>query len=167
MRFSKPKALTPAQQFLALRSNPACIGHGSVGTAGFTWQYEARPTLISRSYSLRIEFKTSEKPKIYVDLPDLAALAGGRKIPHLYSQNPASLCLYLPKKFEWAPHMHIASSIVPWASLWLFYFEEWLFSDDWKGGGEHVSAHEVKRYSKSTKKAAVSGGAHFGIERPS
>ena len=26
---------------------------------------------------------------------------------------------------------------MPWAALWLFYFEEWLGSDDWKGGGEH------------------------------
>jgi hypothetical protein len=24
-----------------------------------------------------------------------------------------------------------------WATLWLFYFEEWLASDDWKGGGMH------------------------------
>ena len=22
-------------------------------------------------------------------------------------------------------------------ALWLFYFEEWLASDDWKGGGMH------------------------------
>ena len=26
-------------------------------------------------------------------------------------------------------------TIVPWTALWLFYFEEWLTSDDWKGGG--------------------------------
>jgi hypothetical protein len=28
-------------------------------------------------------------------------------------------------------------TVVPWASLWLFYFEEWLASDVWKGGGIH------------------------------
>jgi hypothetical protein len=33
--------------------------------------------------------------------------------------------------------MRIDNTIVPWAILWLFYFEEWLWSDEWKGGGEH------------------------------
>jgi hypothetical protein len=33
--------------------------------------------------------------------------------------------------------MRIDNTIVPWAILWLFYFEEWLSSDEWKGGGEH------------------------------
>ena len=33
--------------------------------------------------------------------------------------------------------MRIDQTIVPWTALWLFYFEEWLFSDEWKGGGEH------------------------------
>jgi len=33
--------------------------------------------------------------------------------------------------------MRIDQTIVPWAVLWLFYYEEWLVSDRWKGGGEH------------------------------
>jgi hypothetical protein len=33
--------------------------------------------------------------------------------------------------------MRIDLTIVPWAMLWLFYFEEWLSSSDWKGGGVH------------------------------
>jgi hypothetical protein len=33
--------------------------------------------------------------------------------------------------------MMLDQSIVPWTALWLFYFEEWLESNDWKGGGEH------------------------------
>ena len=31
----------------------------------------------------------------------------------------------------------IANTVVPWATLWLYFFEEWLVSDDWKGGGVH------------------------------
>jgi hypothetical protein len=31
---------------------------------------------------------------------------------------------------------------VPWTALWLFYFEEWLTSDDWKGGGIHPAIDE-------------------------
>ena len=33
--------------------------------------------------------------------------------------------------------MRIDQTIVPWTALWLFYFKEWLASDDWKGGGIH------------------------------
>ena len=33
--------------------------------------------------------------------------------------------------------MSISGTIVPWTILWLFYFEEWLMSDEWKGGGVH------------------------------
>jgi hypothetical protein len=29
------------------------------------------------------------------------------------------------------------ASRLPWAAIWLFYFEEWLASGEWKGGGEH------------------------------
>lgn len=33
--------------------------------------------------------------------------------------------------------MRIDQTMVPWSILWLFYFEEWLVSNDWKGGGVH------------------------------
>ncbi len=33
--------------------------------------------------------------------------------------------------------MRLDQTIVPWTALWLFYFEEWLESNEWKGGGEH------------------------------
>ena len=55
----------------------------------------------------------------------------------LYSQKKEKLCLYRPKYREWNPTQHLAKTIVPWLYLWLFYFEEWLVSNDWKGGGEH------------------------------
>ena len=64
-------------------------------------------------------------------------LAGGRRIPHLYQQKPPRLCLYLPRTYEWQSWMRLDQTIVPWTALWLFYFEEWLASDDWKGGGMH------------------------------
>lgn len=38
---------------------------------------------------------------------------------------------------EWTSEMPLAETIIPWASLWLFYFEDWLVTNGWKGGGEH------------------------------
>ena len=70
------------------------------------------------------------------------ALAGGRRIPHLYEQKPPKLCLYLPRNSEWQSWMRLDQTIVPWTALWLFYFEEWLVSNDWKGGGMHPEVKE-------------------------
>jgi hypothetical protein len=76
-------------------------------------------------------------PRIFVEAPDLHVLADGRSIPHLYQQTPPRLCLYLPRIFEWPSWMRLDQTIVPWTALWLFYLEEWLVSDNWKGGGMH------------------------------
>lgn len=74
---------------------------------------------------------------MFIDSPDLHALADGRKLPHVYADHPPKLCLYLPRAFEWGRHLRLDRTIVPWTGLWLFYFEEWLWSDEWKGGGVH------------------------------
>jgi len=46
--------------------------------------------------------------------------------------------------------MRLDQTIVPWTSLWLFHLEEWLSSDDWKGGGEHPFADERQRRKRDT-----------------
>lgn len=81
--------------------------------------------------------KRNKWPKVYVTSPNLLELANGRKIPHLYSQKKQKLCLFLPQVREWHSAKILSRTVVPWIYLWLFYFEEWLFSDEWKGGGIH------------------------------
>jgi hypothetical protein len=136
MLVGRRKALTAAQQFVNLRGNLICRGDGVLRAGQFTWRYSARPWPLSRDYDIRIEFKQG-RPEIFVDRPDLHVLAGGRRIPHLYQQKPPRLCLYLPKTYEWQSWMRLDQTVVPWATLWLFYFEEWLSSNDWRGGGMH------------------------------
>lgn len=137
MLIGQRKPLTAAQQFINVRGNPVCRGNGVLQAGRFTWRYSATPTPISRVYDLRIEFRQGTRPEIFVDGPDLHVLAGGRRIPHLYQQKPPKLCLYRPKMQEWQSWMRLDQTVVPWTALWLFYFEEWLASDEWKGGGEH------------------------------
>ena len=38
--------------------------------------------------------------------------------------------------------MRLDQTIVPWTALWLLYFEEWLFSDEWAGGGVYPAVRE-------------------------
>ena len=137
MRRDRRKPLTAAQHFVNLRANPVSRGEGRLRAGRFTWRYTASPSPLSRDYVARIEFEQSRPPGIFVEDPDLHVLASGRSIPHLYQQRPPKLCLYLPKTCEWQSWMRLDQTMVPWTALWLFYFEEWLASNDWKGGGMH------------------------------
>jgi hypothetical protein len=140
------RSLTPPQQFLFLQRNPICAGEGTLNAKGLVWEYRVRPSLLSRAYLVRIELNRDSVPRAFVLEPDLEVLADGRRLPHIY-RDPLRLCLYLPKSGEWHGSMRIDKTFVPWVATWLFYFEEWLASDDWKGGGEHpnVDDREVRR----------------------
>lgn len=112
-------------------------GTGRVHRGRLTWRWCAQPSPMSRIYQVRLECDDKGNPEVFVDSPDICLLAGGRKVPHLYSQEKRELCLYLPGSGQWNTTKLLANNIVPWVSLWLLYFEEWLWSDEWKGGGEH------------------------------
>ena len=57
------------------------------------------------------------------------------------SKIPRDSAFICPGTPEWRPWMRLDQTVVPWTSLWLFYFEDWLASNEWKGGGEHPSSH--------------------------
>lgn len=63
--------------------------------------------------------------------------------------------------------MPLDETVVPWAALWLYYFEEWLVSDDWKGGGKHRSDlnRERERRRRRSKDALRSLHAAEDIAR--
>lgn len=103
-----------------------------------TWDFDVRPSPLSRVYRLRIRQRKHCSPDVYVLSPNLDDMANGRWLPHVYSQKPVRLCLHFPKCDEWTFDKSIAETIVPWAYLWLFYFEHWLATDEWQGGGKHV-----------------------------
>ena len=102
-----------------------------------TWRFVTSPTAFSRRYRVRIEYRQGAVPSVFVEEPDLVDLAGGRRLPHVYTQKPPRLCLYLPGEGQWTSAMRLDQTVVPWSILWLFYFEEWLVSNEWKGGGVH------------------------------
>ena len=65
----------------------------------------------------------------------------GECAPHVYRNDAAPdypyLCLYDPRERPWRPDDYIAETIIPWASEWLFFFEGWLVTGNWEGGGRH------------------------------
>lgn len=150
MHYPELKPLTAAQQFLLMTKNPLSQGSGELGSGCFRWHYKASPTPLSRVYDARLEFAVDRSPRVFIDSPDLSLLAGGDSLPHVYDRKPARLCLYLPRTYEWQPWMRLDQTLVPWTSLWLFYFEDWLSAREWRGGGEHPEPRDVEpRISRS------------------
>ncbi len=102
-----------------------------------------QPTEDSYDYMVKIVTQQgSTNVDIFVVKPNLKKIAGENKIPHLYSNG--SLCLYYPKYHEWSYQDSWAETLVPWTCLWLYYFELWLATGEWLGGGIHLG-DEKKR----------------------
>lgn len=150
MRPGRYSPLSVAKQYQALASSSICPGRGTLGTGRLVWEFSARPSPLSREYRLRIVYKQGSSPKVFVDDPDLTELAQGQKLPHVYQQKPTRLCLYLPGTGQWSSEMWIYKTIVPWAVLWLYYFEDWLATGEWRGGGKHPEMRNEKR-KKNTR----------------
>lgn len=131
------KPLSPEQQWIRLRSSSICRGHGLVQHGELVWTFDAMPSPLSRTYRIQIRFKRLGAPSVIVLNPKLNELVGSRPLPHVYSFNPVRLCLHFPKYEEWTTQKSIADTIVPWTYLWLIYFEHWLATDEWHGGGIH------------------------------
>jgi hypothetical protein len=147
--------LSLAQQYFFLKSGRVGDGVGALKASVLTWEYRDRPTPLSREYTLRIVYRLGVSPQVFVINPDITALAGNRELPHVY-RNPLRLCLYLPGSGEWVAHMRIDQTFVQWTSVWLFYFEEWLASDEWKGGGVHPQPADREELPRRGRRASRS-----------
>lgn len=103
---------------------------------GFTAKSIIQPSPLSDYYEVRITYKQDCSPKIVVLNNKLKPRTPNGKIKHTY--NDGSLCLYYPRAKEWTTKDLISQTIVPWISVWLYYYEIWHATDLWLGGGiEH------------------------------
>jgi hypothetical protein len=143
--FPRPQQLTVAQQAMLMRHSSWVRGEGRVHCGVLRWEFAVRPSVAGREYLVNVEYRQHGVPNVVVRAPDLVALAENRKLPHVYSQDPVRLCLYLPGSAEWHRGLSLATTIVPWTYLWLDYFEEWLVSNEWQGGGMHPTPARQRR----------------------
>lgn len=94
-----------------------------------------QPTQQSIIYDVKICCRVNDrKVKIFVINPQIKKTINP-KIPHMYRDN--SLCLYYFKYNEWSITDSWAETLIPWTSLWLFYYEIWNETGEWLGGGVH------------------------------
>jgi hypothetical protein len=94
-----------------------------------------QPTSRSDIYTIEIKYYINKPIQIRVLDPVLIMNVKGEPIPHMYSQE--TLCLFMPKYNEFRRVDFISDTIVPWTSLWLYYYEVWHSTNEWLGGGVH------------------------------
>lgn len=138
-KFRKRKLDLPVQHYSMTVSFPN-FSYAKKNNVG-EWIGVLQPTPLSEKYTIKIRYSLNDSPKVWVLSPILTP-RDGVPIPHTYGEN--RLCLYLPGAGEWSSDMLIAKTIVPWTSLWLYYYEMWHATGEWLGGGVHPLRNKPK-----------------------
>ena len=115
---------------------PEAISHVKCGKAEII--VHLKPTINSEDYTVKFEAKQGiKKVKVFVVHPRIEQMENGKRVPHLYADG--SLCLYMgyPQYHEWDYKIPWTETLIPWTSLWLFYYEIWRETGNWLGGGIH------------------------------
>ncbi len=101
------------------------------------WKGNIRPSTLSRYYKIKIIYHVaSMRPKVIlygnvpgIDRPDF---------PHHFKidreKKKVELCLHMPYEFDGRKQI-IGDSIIPWTQEWLYFYEIWLATGNWCGGG--------------------------------
>ena len=139
MRRRRAATPTLARQAARLRAaQPGSTVRFDQAGNRLVWTGHLRPTELSDRYRVRIDVRRSRRmmPDVFVESPKLRDRPAGT-VPHLYDRGRARLCLWMPGRGEWSARMWIVDSVLLWASEWLFFYEVWLATGEWLGGGEH------------------------------
>lgn len=124
MRF-RPKILSLGYQIQAMHADfPDFSFRRTSGVP--TWYGTLQPTANSPVYQTKLVYRLPKPPQVWITTPTLRPDA-----PHCYKDK--SLCLYYPKDQSWQPNMKISRTFIPWAALWLAFYEIWLETDQWYG----------------------------------
>ena len=135
--FFKTKRLSLAQQKAALCkafTNSKC----KIINNKLIWESQVQPTHLSRKYNIELQYSINSLPRVYIYGDELKKL-NDPNFPHNYGVDVAKkkveICLYRYKEFTYS--MLLSATVIPWAIEWLFYYEIWLSTGKWQGGGEH------------------------------
>jgi hypothetical protein len=103
------------------------------------------PSALSENYTIRVTYEFRQRPRIAILNPTLRLAFGCEKLPHTYPDGQYDICVHLPE--EWNSRLLIVNTIMPWISQWLRFYEYWVQTGSWEGGGEHpeFKSHRAKQ----------------------
>ncbi|PMN91333.1 hypothetical protein [Enterovibrio norvegicus] len=114
------------------------------------WRSYVQPSKLSRKYEVQVTWRgISDIPIIEILHPNLRELADGKRSPHeFYSDSNTKPCVLFNRRGsnDWHAKMLIAESIIPWTMEWLLYWELWLSTGEWLGGGVHPGELTIEQY---------------------
>lgn len=139
--YFNPKTLPMSVQAQALRKHRDTISVAVKSPCVLHWRGRVIPSEQCASYTIDLEYRTDTRfvprPRVFVVEPSLR-LVKNCGCPHRHGdQEP---CVYYHPGNEWRTDMLIAHTIIPWTSRWLYFYEIWLATGSWMGGGVAHSA---------------------------
>lgn len=138
----RPKPLNIFQQDYAIRARfPGFQKHVLSDRKG-SWVGTLRPADGLTDYRVKVVYQIKYRPRSYVLSPKIELRDGATKIEHTYGPNERP-CLFMPE--EWNDQRLIADTVIPWLSLWLFYYEMWHLTGKWLGGGHTFAPNQIPR----------------------
>src|SRR5712691_11341078 len=111
-----PRSLTLIEQFV---DASRCFDGVRLTRTGIA--LPLRPTDLSPTYRIRIDYIRERSPRIYVETPELVPNA-----KHMYADG--RLCVYW---HEYNNSLGFGETIVPWTAEWLFFYEYWQVHGMW------------------------------------
>lgn len=109
------------------------------------WRGKISPTPLSQEYSVLITYKLGWSPRVWVVGDELEKL-DDPEFPHKYDieidTKKVRICLYRYQEFN--DYKYLSKTIIPWTIEWLYFYEIWLATGEWCGGGEHPQTGQQK-----------------------
>lgn len=100
-----------------------------------SWKGKIRPSTLSNEYTILIKLQKKKIEVFVIEPKKLMLFSSETKLPHVYSTKKQILCLFYPDGKQWNRGKLIVNSIIPWTSEWLYFYEIWLITGEWLGGG--------------------------------
>lgn len=144
-RYPKVKKITLAQQMVALQATYPDGKCEIEKHKRLVWSGKVRPTSISQEYQVIMTWEPGSAPRVWVFGEKLQKL-DDPNLPHIYyvdkEKHMIRLCLYRYQEFN--SSKLLSRTIIPWTVEWLYFYEIWLATGEWCGGGEHPQLGERK-----------------------
>jgi hypothetical protein len=144
-RYLKTKKITLIQQAIALRAAYPDGEYDIEKRKKLIWRGKIRPTPISQEYAVLLTWEPGLSPKVWVIGDELQKL-DDPDFPHKFEINiekkKARLCLYRHQEFS--SYKYLSKTIIPWIIEWLYFYEVWLATGEWCGGGDHPKEGDKK-----------------------
>lgn len=107
------------------------------------WTGDVKPQFFS--YRLEIRYEIDDFPEVRVLSPELIQMPDNPDgpLPHVYGPlSDPTLCLFDPAADEWDGSKLVSRTTLPWAIDWITFYEFWLMTGVWSGGGRHPAARQ-------------------------